>query len=229
MSDSRLADAAATSRSDGPAVYRLVIRAEIIPEQTSLPVEPKLSSRAVALGVSCAALLVAIGWAAMNFFGADTPVALDRSTQPQTPVIEQSESPAMDSSQLASSPAPSPVVKAPMQAAAPKVEPSSPAKSSIAIAPTSPTHEVIPEPPRSALQTIRGTVRVSVRLTLDARGAVIDAKSENPGPSRYFERLSLQAARQWKFTPTTSSDARTALVQFNFTRNDVTANVERMQ
>ena len=89
--------------------------------------------------------------------------------------------------------------------------------------PPSPVNEVIPEVPQSALDTIRGTVRVSVRVTMDKRGAVVDATADDRGPSRYFERLAVEAAKKWTFTPTNSEERRTMLVRFNFTRAGASA------
>jgi outer membrane biosynthesis protein TonB len=38
-------------------------------------------------------------------------------------------------------------------------------------------------------------------VSADAVGNVVNSKFENPGPSKYFSRLSMEAARQWKFNP----------------------------
>ncbi len=85
-------------------------------------------------------------------------------------------------------------------------------------------NEVIPTVPRSASQTIRGTVRVSVRVIVDEGGNVVAVTSENPGPSRYFERLSLEAAKKWMFAPADTGGQRLMLVKFNYTRASTTAN-----
>jgi TonB family protein len=61
--------------------------------------------------------------------------------------------------------------------------------------------QVLPDVPQSARDTIRGTVRVSVKVVVDPSGSVAEATLESPGPSRYFANLALQAARQWKFWP----------------------------
>jgi TonB family protein len=53
----------------------------------------------------------------------------------------------------------------------------------------------------SAVQSIRGEVNVKVRVTVDAGGNVESASLDSPGPSKYFARMSLQAAQNWKFTP----------------------------
>jgi TonB family protein len=60
---------------------------------------------------------------------------------------------------------------------------------------------VLPEISPSALHTIRGTVRVSVRVKLDPSGKVARAELASAGPSKYFARKSLEAAQNWKFAP----------------------------
>jgi serine/threonine-protein kinase len=61
--------------------------------------------------------------------------------------------------------------------------------------------QVLPDVPRKARDTIRGTVRVGVRVRVDPSGVVAGVKLDSPGPSRYFARLALKAARRWKFRP----------------------------
>jgi TonB family protein len=51
------------------------------------------------------------------------------------------------------------------------------------------------------MKTITGTLKVLVRLAVDANGNVTDATLESPGPSKYFTGKSLEAARHWKFKP----------------------------
>jgi TonB family protein len=60
---------------------------------------------------------------------------------------------------------------------------------------------VLPEVPAKARNTIRGRVRVNIRVEVDANGAVVAAHNESPASSRYFGNLALQAARRWKFEP----------------------------
>jgi TonB family protein len=78
--------------------------------------------------------------------------------------------------------------------------PASPAKSSAA-SPNSGDvlNEVLPTPSKQALNTIRGTVRVTVRAHVDAAGRVSNADMEAAGPSKYFAQQALQAAKQWEF------------------------------
>lgn len=82
----------------------------------------------------------------------------------------------------------------------------------------SPPNEVIPDVPRSARQTIRGTIIVSVRVNVGKEGTVLDATAIERGPSRYFERLAVEAAKKWTFAPTNRDEQRTKLITFSFTR-----------
>ena len=56
-------------------------------------------------------------------------------------------------------------------------------------------------------------------------GTVVAATADEPGPSRYFARLSTEAAKQWTFAPSDSDDRRVKLVRFYFKRSGVTARV----
>jgi len=85
---------------------------------------------------------------------------------------------------------------------------------------------VIPEVSERALSTIQGTVRVGVKIHVDAAGNVSEATLDNPGPSNYFAGLALKAAKQWVFTPP-EADGRSVpsdwTIQFNFTQSGVHA------
>lgn len=70
-----------------------------------------------------------------------------------------------------------------------------------AIASGSVLQQVLPDVSRSAQNTITGTLKVSVQVSVDASGNVSQAKFVSAGPSRYFANLALAAARRWKFTP----------------------------
>jgi TonB family protein len=62
-------------------------------------------------------------------------------------------------------------------------------------------HQVMPSVPRNASATIRGTVRVGVRVHVDPSGKVVGADLESAGPSKYFANLAQKAARDWTFVP----------------------------
>lgn len=62
-------------------------------------------------------------------------------------------------------------------------------------------HRVVPDVPAQARDTIRGTVRVIVRVDVDSLGEVKQAVLDTQGPSAYFAGLAVRAAQQWKFSP----------------------------
>jgi len=59
--------------------------------------------------------------------------------------------------------------------------------------------QVLPDVPQKARDTIRGTVRVLVRVAVNQSGRVLGATLDSPGPSKYFANLALQAAWRWEF------------------------------
>lgn len=61
--------------------------------------------------------------------------------------------------------------------------------------------QVLPDVPQSARDTIHGTVRVGVRISVDTAGNVTDTEIDSAGPSKYFAHLAVEAAQQWKFDP----------------------------
>ena len=105
------------------------------------------------------------------------------------------------------------------QTSAPAAAPSSVAVRSAA----SPVvHEEIPAVPRGARDSIRGQIKVAVRVTVDRAGNVVAENLEVHGSSRYFARLAGDAAKKWKFAPTDAQSSREWLVQFEFSRGGVT-------
>jgi TonB family protein len=87
-------------------------------------------------------------------------------------------------------------------------------------------NRVLPDVLRSASDTITGTVRVRVRVDVDPSGNVTAAQFDWPGPSRYFARLSMAAARGWKFRPPdvgTKSAPSEWIIHFDYTRTATTA------
>jgi hypothetical protein len=64
---------------------------------------------------------------------------------------------------------------------------------------------------------------VSVRVIVEQDGTVFAALTERRGPSRYFERLAIDAAKKWTFPPTDSDAQRLMLVKFAFSRDNTTA------
>jgi len=92
-------------------------------------------------------------------------------------------------------------------------------------------HQVLPDVPPSARDTITGTVRVGVRVRVDAAGNVVGTSLESQGPSKYFARLAEQAAQQWKFTPEASAQGtqRMWVLRFGFGRTGTEVVPERVE
>jgi serine/threonine protein kinase len=92
--------------------------------------------------------------------------------------------------------------------------------------------QVIPEASARALASIRGTVRVVVKVHVDAAGNVSEATLDNPGPSKYFADLSLKAARRWVFSSPEAeghSSPSDWLIQYFFTSSGVKASANQFQ
>ena len=214
---------------------RLVIRV-VIP-QAPPPQDPnasRLNTRAISVALVVLAA-VALAWLGFNLFRSDPPDARVPS-QATAKLDARSQIPASNSGQAApaaADEAPSEIGQTSADAApaedasnmggatnATTVSSSAQQQADIA---TSPINQVIPDVPRSALQTIRGTIRVTMQVNIGKEGTVLAVTPKVPGPSRYFERLSLEAARKWTFTPSTSDKERTMLIQFHYTREGATA------
>jgi len=93
-----------------------------------------------------------------------------------------------------------------------------------ALADVSPSvlHQEIPDVPRSARESIHGRIKVTVRVTVDRSGKVVDETLEDPGSSKYFARVATEAARKWRFVAADNQDSRKWLVRFEFTRDGTT-------
>jgi TonB family C-terminal domain len=85
-------------------------------------------------------------------------------------------------------------------------------------------HQAIPDVSQKARSTIRGTVRIKVRVQLNPDGSVSSAALDSPASSEFFANLALKAARDWRFAPSATSSA---LLRFDFTPTDSTAYVVR--
>jgi TonB family protein len=79
---------------------------------------------------------------------------------------------------------------------------------------------VMPQVFPSARRTIQGKIKVRVKVEVDAAGNVAKATLESAGPSKYFSRVALEAARAWKFSPVPAgeSGAREWKLQFAFSQ-----------
>ncbi len=111
------------------------------------------------------------------------------------------------------SPSPHPSVAAPPSPRPAVTSPAStPARGQVA-------HKAMPDVSQKALETIRGKVRVSVKVNVDASGKVTNAAFEAPGPSKYFADAAIHAAKNWTFAPPSSNGEKVPsewLLRFEF-------------
>jgi len=114
------------------------------------------------------------------------------------------------------SPPPAAVLPVPQNPAPAALSPAQPSTASAVL------HEEMPAVSGRARESIRGQIKVAVRVTVDRAGNVVAENLEARGSSRYFARLSTDAAKKWKFAPADSQNAREWLVQFEFSRAGVT-------
>jgi TonB family protein len=86
--------------------------------------------------------------------------------------------------------------------------------------------EVQPKISPSAQRTIRGTIRLRVRAHVDPAGNVSRADLVSAGPSKYFARLVMEAAREWKFVPSSQPGERRYMMHFDLARRGNSAHAE---
>ena len=142
-------------------------------------------------------LILALVWAAVRMFGGH------RAPAPPPPAVQAPMAPAAQTG--ASSPS-GPTTQAPRGGALPSA-----------------VHEVIPDVPLTARRTIRGHIKVWVRVIVNQDGSVFAATPDRAGSSRYFERLALEAAKKWTFPPADSPGQRLMQIRFDFSREGTTA------
>jgi len=129
---------------------------------------------------------------------------------------------------------PAPKKSAPPQQVPPPIAPSATVEQPPISASTGPRgailQQVLPSISQSALATIRGTVRISIKVHVSPSGSVLDAEFLSPGPSKTFAALALDASRQWTFSPPTSNgDALPSewLLLFQITQSGVSVSPQQ--
>jgi serine/threonine protein kinase len=150
--------------------------------------------------VAGVAILV-LGWTAVHVF------RTSRTAVPHPPPVPTSGA-SRRVGVTAAAKAPAPVAAAPS---------ATPGQSDIATSPST-LHEVIPDVPAGARRTIRGHIKVWVRVIVNQDGSVFAAVVDRSGSSRYFRRLAIEAAKGWVFPPLDTPSQRLMQVQFDFSR-----------
>jgi serine/threonine-protein kinase len=88
---------------------------------------------------------------------------------------------------------------------------------------TSTLHEVIPDVSPGARRTIRGHIKVWVRVTVARDGSVSAGVVDRAGPSSYFQKVAVDAAKKWTFPPVDSPSERPIQIRFDFSHEGTTA------
>jgi len=224
-----VATATAKSKSNTTSTVRLVIRAEILPEEAPPPpvrqyVRQYLNRRALALVLGSVAVLTLswIGLSVLRNDSASKPTVSEGGRDVESTLPPPGPAPSEAARVVGIEPHPKPATSTAEARSAQAKSVESEVRDEPDESP-SPVKEVIPDVPRNALRTIRGTIRVTVRLAVDKNGTVVAATPDRPGPSRYFERLAVEASKKWTFAPAGTEAQRMVLVRFNFTREGTTA------
>jgi TonB family protein len=87
----------------------------------------------------------------------------------------------------------------------------------------------MPDVSRSARKSIRGVIKITVRVTVDRSGNVGAATLDNRASSKYFARAAMDAAKKWKFAQAPDQASRVWLLHFEFTRTGTRARAAALQ
>ncbi len=197
------------------------IQARLQPEGRSVPAEPEAAppvKQPTRRGPIFAVLLMAavvVGFVVFH----------SRGKNESAPVTATSEQPTV---QAPPQTAPAPAAKPPVQQSTPVPQPLKKATGTRGEV----AHQVLPDVPQSARNTITGTIKISVQVEVDSSGKVTAAKLTHPGPSQYFARLALKAAQEWEFSPPAADGAPTAstwVIQFRLKRTSIQASAQPMK
>ena len=142
------------------------------------------------------------------------PTVVSPSVTPTTPRVDASQG-QPPAAALDKSPEPAPA------SGAPGVSDHPPADPSPKPVPGAVLEKILPSVSSRSLDTITGKVRVSVKVAVDASGYVTETNLASPGPSQYFARAALAAARRWRFSPPTRGGEALAsswMLRFAFSR-----------
>ncbi len=186
------------------------------PRITHLPAAPAAAKRASSMAESqkprawlTAALgaiaIFALGWTGVRIFGSHrspaplsapegSPSQIPGGTEPMTGDARKSASTALPPRPSRSEPATSPPA----------------------------LHAEIPEVSPSARRTIIGHIKIWVRVIVEQDGSVYAATADRLGPSRYFQRVAVEAAKKWTFPPINVPSRRLMQIRFDFSRDGTT-------
>ena len=202
--------------------------------ETPAPTHPTASRRPL---VTAAALAVAllVGFAAFHFRGKNDSAKTDA-----TPATSTNDQPVVQAPPVSTQGSNQPTVPKPSASDSGRELATTKAAPSRAVAPAPKktitsggevAHQVLPDVPQSAKNTITGTIKVGVKVDVNSSGKVTAAKLATAGPSKYFANLALKAAQRWEFNPPSAEGqpaASTWLLHFKFRRSGTQVDPERV-
>lgn len=190
------------------------IQARMQPAARSVPAPPEPAS--VPARSSTRKPVFAVAAAIIVVLGIVLALLYSRSSKSSTQTTDATKQPVTEA------------VPAPTAAAPKPAEPVAPTRT----AGGEVVRQVLPDVPRSAQNTIRGTIKVVVRVEVDPSGKVAAAKLKSSGSSRYFANQALKAAERWEFSAPEVNGQPTAsawLLQFRFKRTSIQASPQRVK
>lgn len=199
------------------------------PEGTSAasPEPPSRRRYMPPVGVLILLALVVVVVAGVMIRHADTGTAAQPAPAPVTSTTAAPEPPRQPEPEP---PKPAKAARA-AKTEAPKPKPDTPVQPAQAVSDDSGAPgQPMPEITSQARSTIRGKVRVNVKVDVDPSGAVTDAKIES-GNSKYFSELALKSVRQWKFDPVQVNGSQASQrwrVRFDFLRTGTKVQRQRL-
>ena len=188
-----------------------------LPEQASKSSSAASGKLGITAGVASVLLLLAV--AAGFLMQSRQPGPRAGPSMPVAPAAEeQRPAPAVPTQQAK----PSAQTPAPVPAPAPAPTPilGTPGSKAVAVK-DGVVNQVMPDVLPSASASIQGQINVRVRVAVDLDGNVSDASLDSPSSSKYFSKVALQAAQQWKFKPAQAGGQAVSsvwIVQFHFTQ-----------
>jgi TonB family protein len=207
-----------------------VVRVSRAAESSQPPIEPEQGADqspshgfaipVIAIGAIALVMLFAGSRLFHRHLATSPQPGSSRVTQPQTqpkPTPLEAGKPTEKIVAKKSSPSPAPSVPAATARPAPAIK-----QASGEIAGGTVLHQALPVVPRSALDTIRGAVRVGVRVQVDGSGKVVGVDLDSAGPSKYFANLAMKAARDWQFAPAKANGQNTSsewILRFEFAQD----------
>jgi TonB family protein len=120
----------------------------------------------------------------------------------------------------AATPPPPPAVSPPAAVENPKASTPAPLPAVV--------HQEMPDLSHRARESIRGIIKIAVRVSVDRSGNVVAAALDGRASSKYFSRAATDAAKKWKFSPAADPASRAWLLHFELTRGGTTARADAL-